>query len=187
MAKHTAPTERQRRAVVLRVEDNLNNSQIARQIGVSPQAVSAWFRKPQVRRELTRQGERYEGDSLPELIQSFQEIRKITVGKLRAKLEGEMTIKEATEVIKTMTASLESEFSKLESIRQISREDAADASHSLMDALDADEGSALAYRSAALEKDGNIARRLGHMRLRLIDPATTVPITFDSDGIQVFE
>lgn len=161
--RYNTISDRQRKACIYKVEDGLKNADIARRLSVSPQAVGKWFKTAHVRRELARQAERYSVDVLPELVKQYKEIRDITVSKLRASLEGTVTIKEANQTIATVTAALENELSKLEEARVASED------RETVDSI---------TKILAPEELDALARRIGGMsgsdKLRLCKPSPKI-------------
>ena len=92
-----------------------------------------------------------------------------------------MTIREATSIIKTMTEALDSEFGKLESVREA----AEDSGDDMLNWLEPDEVEALAIRASA--REGSSFQRDKHKRLRLVDPIQEIPpatIVQDNDAIE---
>lgn len=149
MRKYKSLTEEQRRGCILKVESGMNDAQIAREIGLTPQAINKWWKLAHIKRELGRQSERYCQDTLPDLIQEYQNIRDETLVKLRENLKGKVTIREATDVIKTMIAGLDAEFTKLETLREVAKEEESEE-NSWRDTLTPSERNALVRRMTGL-------------------------------------
>lgn len=82
-------------AILLKVEEKLNNAQIARMVSdkygpITAHSVGRWWGKPHIKREMKRQQERYNEEQMPALVLEMNEGREegVKIIKRRMKEDG---------------------------------------------------------------------------------------------------
>ena len=80
-------TDQHTRACLMKVEEGLSDAEIARQIGVTPQCVSLWWKKLHVQRELRRIKERFNSETRPAIIQRSEQIREKGMVELERRID----------------------------------------------------------------------------------------------------
>ena len=83
--------EDQAYAIALKVEDKLNNSQIARMVSskydaISPQSVARWWGKPHVKRALKKYREEYNENLLPAIALELNEVRELGIQEIKNRI-----------------------------------------------------------------------------------------------------
>ena len=84
-------TEAQAWAIILKIEDKLNNAQIARLVSdkydpITPQSVGRWWTKPHIKREIKRHQERYNEELMPAIILEMNEGREAGVKEMKSRI-----------------------------------------------------------------------------------------------------
>lgn len=170
--KYKALTPAQKQGIILKMEDRLNDRQIGERLGISPQGVWQWWRQAHIKREMGRIAERYREDVLPEVIQRLKGIQEKALDRLEAQVDGTgpMTVKEATEIIRTMESLLDNRYDKV-ALKDQGREATA-VLDDITKLLTPDELVCLARRVGGMA---------GKRRLALVDPPLVPAIVIEQE------
>ena len=140
-------TDQHLKAILWKVEDGLNNQQIAERLNVSPQAVGQWWKMPHVIREIRRQKERFNSETRPAIIKESEEIRGQLMTRLRTRADGnEMKDKDIISGIKLTNDMIDRAVEQ-----EIEDEDKATAK----------EADDKAWNALTPEEQDRLARRIG--------------------------
>lgn len=140
----------------LKVEEDFSDTQIAKQIGFTRQAVNQWWEMEQVKRELVRAHERYAIEKFPRLVVEYTDIRDKAIAKIKdffnpnSELKNDLRPRDYLEVFKVMNETLDAELAKIRPDEQKTSQ-AAEVLNQIQDVLSDDELVSLARRI----RDGN--------------------------------
>jgi phage terminase small subunit len=112
----------QDRAILLKVEEKLNNAQIARMVSdkygpITAHSVGRWWGKPHIKRAMKRQQERYNEEQMPALVLEMNEGREEGVKIIKRRMKDpDSSLSEITNATKFF--SQEVEKAKIEIIEE---------------------------------------------------------------------
>lgn len=140
-------TDQHVKACLMKVEEGLNDAQIAAELGVTARTVTYWWKKPHVIRELRRIKERFNAETRPEIIKRSEQIREKLMNTLdRRASNTDMKDKDVISGIK-----LTNEMIAGAQAQEIEDDDKAEAKE------DADK----AWNSLTPDEQDRLARRIG--------------------------
>ena len=145
--RKTGVTSDQVEACRLRVEEGLNNRQIAQKLNVSAQSITVWFKKPAVLKELESVKRHWNGETRHKLRTTAENLRDKGIKKLDERIDDVKTkTAEITGVVKLANDMVER--TENQEIIEDEGEQAKEQAKQVMDALEPEEKVRLARRLA---------------------------------------
>ena len=147
-------------AIVLKVEEKLNNAQIARVLAaderyptVTPMTVGRWWSKPHVKRELMRAKERYNEELMPAIALELNEVRQLGVKEMKSRITADSSrLSEITSATKFASEEYDKHIKEI--IVTDDNEKAKENLDKVWDVLKPEERAEIARRLAFGKEDG---------------------------------